>query len=223
MEAYGPPAGIIFGPNLTLNTTAGLGLFGMGAPAPQRQPTWARAIWPSSLTAQQQMWIYQLKGEVAAGFIINGLGPNATITDIVAASFKANKSVETERGLALGDSFTQVLVNYGYPPLLQPFAGQAGAVRAAASARALQAEGAPSFGRAGQPMQRDASQDWRNRGAGGRGALAPLSPTAGAQGSSTVVVVNQQPVTFTKNCVILYDGIALTLYDFKVVRIHITQ
>jgi len=229
LRTYGPPGGIVIsGPGgLTLNTLrtkdeemqARLGLIGPIAPA--APPDWARAVLPSSLAADQQMWLYRLKGEVTAGFIIKGNGNDAFTTDIIAASGKPNRSVETERGIHLGDKFSEILISYGYPPLIQPYAGQAqGAPRAAAAAGTLRGAGMPTFGRMGRsggPMGAGAMA----RGAGPVPTLgAAVAPAAGG---SQVVVISQQPITFTKHCVIIYDGMVFTLHNFRVVRIQVTE
>jgi len=260
MEAYGPPTGIVLtGPGgLTLNTMgpglgealAAAGLGSAGRTGQPGTPDWARPVWPASLASDQQMWIYRLQGGVSAGFIIKGKGLDASVTDIIAASFKANPRVETEKGIRLGDKFAQVLLNYGYPPLIQPYAAEVQPVAAPArvGAEALAGAGMPTFSLPGGPggplgpmgpaagpgmvgqmrgrMMGGAFMPGVSPGiARGTGPVATLGgtrvvrTTPGAQ----VIVVNHQPVTFTRHCVILYDGLAFTLYDFKVVRIHVTQ
>jgi hypothetical protein len=271
-KTYGAPKGIIVpGPGgLALNTVRPgmeqlFSELGNVAGSPTSQvgpPAWATPIWPASLNANQQMWVYVLQGGTLAGFIIKGSGLDATITDIIAASFKPNAKVVTERKVHLGDSYSRVLLNYGYPPLLQPFSG--GTTEAAMpiipSAAPLSAAGLPTFnnviggrragltgpagmtGRGGRGRGRMRSADDMEQGGdtgagrsartlGQRGTIGrgqgPM-PTLGAAPApvypgEAVLLVNQRPVTFTRNCVILYDGLAFTIYNFKVVRIHVTQ
>jgi|GEM_PF-4753502 len=221
METYGQPSGVIFpaGNGLALNTMRQ----GMMQASGNTPPEWAKAIWPSRLNADQQMWIYQLKGEVVAGFIIKGTGDAAMVTDIIAASFKPNSKVKTEGGVKLGDSLSRVLLNYGYPPLLQPFVVGA-TTRAAATPtvnRRLSATNMPNFGRVSGPEGRVTTP--RGSGPVPPMSTAPATSATSPGSAGRVVVVDQRPISFTKNCVILYNGLIFTLYDFKVVRIQVTQ
>jgi len=265
-KTYGAPKGIIVpGPGgLTLNTVRPgmeqlFSELGNVAGSPTSQvgpPAWATPIWPAGLNANQQMWVYVLQGGTLAGFVIKGSGLDATITDIIAASFKPNAKVVTERKVHLGDSYSRVLLNYGYPPLLQPFSG--GTTEAAMpiipSATPLSAAGLPTFnnvmggrragltGRGGRGRGRMRSSEGMEQGGNmrtgrragtpgqrgtigqGQGPVPTLeAPPASVYPGEAVLVVNQRPVTFTRNCVILYDGLAFTIYNFKVVRIHVTQ
>jgi len=68
------------------------------------------------------------------------------------------------------------------------------------------------------------------RGGGGRGGgaagLPPLgAPTAaGAAAELTAVaVVDHQQVSFSRDCVMIYEGIAFTLHDMKVYRVHVSE
>jgi hypothetical protein len=214
MVSYGVPSGVIFstGGGLSLNTMRG-GIMQASANTP---PEWAKTVWPSRLEADQQMWIYQLKNDLIAGFIVKGAGDAATVTDIIAASFTPNAKVKTEGGITLGDSLSKVLLNYGYPPLIQPF--QVGAATRAAAPGA--AVGRPGLG--GNKVPNFNRPDLRSSGTG---PVAPMGNTVTPVGGAgtKVVVVDQRPISFSKDCMILYNGISLTLYNFKVVRIHITQ
>ena len=245
-RAYGPPAGIVFagpGGGLILNTLRTqeeelmVQLGKLASTAPATPPDWAKYVLPSSLAADQQMWIYRMKSEngpISAGFIFRGYGTDAVVTDIVASSLKSSKKVRTEKGIRLGDRLAQVMLSYGYPPLIQPYPGalQTVTVPAQAPTATAKAAGVPNFSRpgAGSPMRGRGGRSMAGRprlGALGRGT-GPL-PTLGAATATTtfvgsqVAMINQRPVTFTKNCVILYDGLALTLYNFQVVRIQVTQ
>ncbi len=229
MRTYGAPAGIIVnGPGgLTLNTMR-TGMEGLVS----GMPNWARAVWPSGLASDQQMWIYRLKGDLSAGFLIKGQGTEAAVTDIIASSFKPNTKVETEKGIRLGDKFAQVLLNYGYPPIIQPYTAEVAQSAGPISApTAMGGAGLPTFqipgggGPAGM-MGGGGEQGMGSGGMYGTGAMRPAPYSGAAAPSSTgtqVAVVNHQPITFTRHCVILYNGLALTLYDFKVVRIHVSQ
>lgn len=258
-RVYGSPYMIV---------TSGMNTLKLRQPVKGDPADWARAVMPASLGDNQQMWIYRLSGAnkavLAAGFVIKGKGPDAYITDVIAASIAANPKVKTERGVRLGDDLKRVLLLYGYPPLIQPYQAQ---LSTTAGGRTLTAGGAmmPSFGASvmrpgagggpgamsagpgmmgGGPGMMGMGMPGMMGGAGGPGMMRPGAGAAGrgAIGSGTgpvapagstttvtaapgsqVLVVDQRPVTFTDNCVILYDGMAFTLYKFKVVRIQVTQ
>jgi hypothetical protein len=240
MRTYGPAMGVIVagaGGKPVLNTyltgeqeiLAGLELIPTAAPV--APPGWAKSVLPASLASDQQMWVYRLKGDITAGFLIKGTGEDAAVTDIIAFSLEPNPTVETEGGIRLGDSFAKVLLNYGYPPVLQPYAGRTEAAAPAAPTRALSGGGSPQFGRMGGAMR--PGRGGRPAGIGARRGVAAARgtgpvPTLGATatvptGKTQVAVLNHQPITFSKNCMILYNGLAFTLYDFKVVRVQVTQ
>ena len=66
------------------------------------------------------------------------------------------------------------------------------------------------------------------RGTRGAGAarLPPLgAPTAAgaAEELTAVAVVDHQQVSFSRDCVMIYEGIAFTLHDMKVYRIHVSE
>ena len=65
------------------------------------------------------------------------------------------------------------------------------------------------------------------RGGGGRGGgLPPLgAPTAAgaAEELTAVAVVDHQQISFSRDCVMIYEGIAFTLHDMKVYRIHVSE
>ncbi|MCJ7752829.1 MAG: hypothetical protein MUQ65_17370 [Armatimonadetes bacterium] len=69
-------------------------------------------------------------------------------------------------------------------------------------------------------------------GGGGRGGtraaggLPPLgAPTAAgaAEELTAVAVVDHQQISFSRDCVMIYEGIAFTLHDMKVYRIHVSE
>lgn len=242
MRAYGPPSGVVVpgaGGRPALNSLRSLqeeqllaNLRLTAAPQTTGVPGWASMILPPTLANDRQMWIYRLKGNLSIGFIIKGNGEEAEVTDIVTASLDPDQRVVTERGIHLGDTFSQILLSYGYPPLIQPFSVE----RAGPGTRPVTAAGAgagPGRGMGGGPGFRG-GMGMRPGGAAAPPPAAPAGAGAGPlptfgvtviRGGATeqVAVVNQQPITFTKHCVILYDGLAFTLYNFKVVRIQITQ
>jgi hypothetical protein len=218
VELYGYPAGVVFstGNTVSLNTMReGLTLPAAG----NTPPDWAKTVWPAKLQADQQMWIYQLKGDVVAGFIVKGIGDAATVTDIVATSFNPNPKVRTEGGIALGDDFHKLLLDYGYPPLIQPFAVGASRGPQTTGPGLMRATGLPNFNRAAM-LGKGGPNALRSQGVG---PVAPLGAAPAPAGAAKVVVVDQRPISFTRNCVVLYNGLAFTLYEFKVVRIQVTQ
>ena len=40
---------------------------------------------------------------------------------------------------------------------------------------------------------------------------------------TATAVVNQQAITFSRDCIMIYEGIAFTLHDMKVYRIHVSE
>jgi hypothetical protein len=65
-------------------------------------------------------------------------------------------------------------------------------------------------------------------GAGaGRGTLPPLTAAALPAGQAAVftatATVNNQAISFSRDCILIYEGIAFTLHDMKVVRIHVSE
>nr|NIM05139.1 hypothetical protein [Armatimonadota bacterium]NIO74919.1 hypothetical protein [Armatimonadota bacterium]NIO96620.1 hypothetical protein [Armatimonadota bacterium] len=201
-------------------------------------PGWAKPVLPGKLASDQQMWLYRLKGGLTAGFILKGTGDDALVTDIIAFSLEPDVSVQTERGIKLGDSFSQVVISYDYPSVLQPYlSGGKGEVSAApaAAGRTLGGGGSPSFRRTGGAMRQPSGRGARGRGGGaarvrgagarggGRAGAAGGAATQRTQGQATQVSVLDKPISFSKHCVIIYDGLVFTLFDFKVVRIHVTE
>ena len=61
---------------------------------------------------------------------------------------------------------------------------------------------------------------------GGATGLPPLgAPTAAgtAEELTAVAVVDHQQISFSRDCVMIYEGIAFTLHDMKVYRIHVSE
>jgi hypothetical protein len=59
---------------------------------------------------------------------------------------------------------------------------------------------------------------------GGRGALPPLGAAAGAAvGGPVQAFSDTAAVTFSRNCILTYEGIAFTIQDMKVMRIHVSE
>jgi hypothetical protein len=65
-------------------------------------------------------------------------------------------------------------------------------------------------------------------GAGaGRGTLPPLTAAALPAGQAAVftatATVNNQAISFSRDCILVYEGIAFTLHDMRVVRIQVSE
>jgi hypothetical protein len=61
-------------------------------------------------------------------------------------------------------------------------------------------------------------------GRAGRGTLPPLGTAATPEEQFTATaVVDHQAVTFSRSCLMIYEGIAFTLHDMKVYRIHVSE
>lgn len=61
---------------------------------------------------------------------------------------------------------------------------------------------------------------------GGGGGLPPLgaaAPTGGADQFTATAVVNHQAISFSRDCTLVYEGIAFALHDMKVFRIHVSE
>jgi len=285
MEVFGPPTGTLIsgeGGAPTLVQWA----FGGAAAGGGLLPPWAYAVRPATLGSNQQLWAYDLgkkaKG-LAAGFVITGQGPDAVVTDIIAASFKpapaAQAFAQTRKGVHLGSSFQEVLLAYGYPPAMEIFVEQGvaggttagvgmpgmpympympmpgGQARPTAGGMALP----PMFGSTPPSYQPQAARPpgyagpastspyypgtgtglyslYAPGGAGAPSLYAPggagagLPPAlsayggaAGAPGAGMVAMVNREPISFSKSLSLYYSGLALTLHDLKVVRIHVSE
>ncbi len=66
----------------------------------------------------------------------------------------------------------------------------------------------------------------RRAAAGGRGSLPPLGQAAlaGTEAALTAsAIVNNQAVGFSRDCILTYEGIAFTMHDLRVVRIHVSE
>ncbi len=64
------------------------------------------------------------------------------------------------------------------------------------------------------------------RGGGGRGGLPPLGVTPTPSQAETLMrtaVVDRQSISFSRDCTMVYEGIAFALHDFKVYRIHVSE
>lgn len=64
------------------------------------------------------------------------------------------------------------------------------------------------------------------RRGGGRGALPPLGAGAGAgaaAGGPVQAFSDTAPITFSRDCILTYEGIAFTIQDMKVMRIHVSE
>lgn len=66
----------------------------------------------------------------------------------------------------------------------------------------------------------------RGGGRGGRGGLPPLGAAPAAGGADQFLasaVVNHQAITFSRDCTMVYEGIAFAIHDMKVFRIHVSE
>ncbi len=66
----------------------------------------------------------------------------------------------------------------------------------------------------------------RRGGGGAGGALPPLgaaAPTGASDQFSASAVVNHQAISFSRDCTLVYEGIAFALHDMKVFRIHVSE
>jgi hypothetical protein len=66
----------------------------------------------------------------------------------------------------------------------------------------------------------------RRGGTAGRGTLPPLGQQAlgGAAGLPTATaVVDNQAISFARDCILTYEFVAFTLHDMRVVRIHVSE
>jgi len=199
--AYGSPNAMITAP-MTYNPMAppGTPLAGYAA-----LPAFAKAVAPMALEGEQLEWIYQ-RGQISLGFIFEGRGPDALVSDIIVAMWNRQNvtapDIRTEEGITLNSSFRDVLLAYGYPVLLQT-------LRAAPTAPSRSPQMALPPG--GRP-------------AAGTGALPPLQITAAPTAvGETTATVGLSTETFTKHCILSYPGVTFTLFNMKVVRIHIYE
>ena len=113
-------------------TKTELASLGGAATVGEGLPWWALPVRVAALGPTQEEWIYRVdRHRVSAGFIINGSGDDAVITDIIAAGFSPTSYVSTSRGIHLGSNFSDVLKAYGWPPRMEVYlesgAGAAGA------------------------------------------------------------------------------------------------
>jgi hypothetical protein len=62
---------------------------------------------------------------------------------------------------------------------------------------------------------------------GGRGGLPPLGTRAPAPGAAELLtaqaVVDHASIGFSRDCILTYEGVAFTLHDMKVYRIHVSE
>jgi len=66
----------------------------------------------------------------------------------------------------------------------------------------------------------------RRAAGGGRGSLPPLGQQAlagTAAALTATATVNNQAVGFSRDCILTYEGIAFTLHNLRVVRIHVSE
>jgi hypothetical protein len=60
---------------------------------------------------------------------------------------------------------------------------------------------------------------------GGRGGLPPLGAAAqnAITGLTATSSVNNQTISFSRDCILTYEGIAFTLHNMRVMRIHVSE
>jgi hypothetical protein len=195
--AFGTPNGMITQP-LTYNPMQPVGMPVAGYPA---LPTFAKAVAPTALGPGQQEWVYQ-RGPIAYGFILQGKGNDAQVSDIIISIWNQVSArapnAKTEKGITLGDSFRNVLLRYDYPALIQT-------LHVAPSVSQTPAMILPP---AGQP-------------AVGSIALPPVPVSGGVNEVTGPVGLGTE--MFTRHCILSYPGVTFTLFDMKVVRIHIYE
>lgn len=62
-------------------------------------------------------------------------------------------------------------------------------------------------------------------GGGGRGTLPPLGTarTGAAASAGVQAFSDNTPVTFSRDCILTYEGIAFTIQNMRVMRIHVSE
>jgi hypothetical protein len=176
-------------------------------------PLAADVVRVARLGRLQVEWIYGLGRrdkdlpEVSLGVVITGQGPDAVVSDIIAASLTgASALAVTGKGIRLGDPFSSVLGRYGFPT------DGLVAFQARPAPTATSVAYAMPGGRPGTP------------GAPPAAAMAPSgSAGVGVVGESIVVRLDDHDALFTDSCVADYGEIDFTLVNMKVVRIHIAD
>jgi hypothetical protein len=60
---------------------------------------------------------------------------------------------------------------------------------------------------------------------GARGTLPPLGTATGGAGVGAGVQAysDNNPIAFTRDCILTYEGIAFTIQDMRVMRIHVSE
>lgn len=235
-STYGNPDGVIASGGV-FNTLKVLGPEEVGQGG---LPHWAYAIRMDGLDASQVIWAYN-RPPAAIGFLITGEGADAHVNGIVASLWKkltTSSIVETKKGIRLGDSFTKVLLKYGFPqtlavmsaPIVQQRTTGLGALPAVAGMAGAPRlmSGATALGTAGPAMLPSAGPSARYGGAapGGYGRLPPATPVVGqsqeASGQFSGVIMGQS-LALSRHMVIGYpeQGLEFALYDMQVVRIQV--
>jgi hypothetical protein len=235
-STYGNPDGVIASGGV-FNTLKVLGPEEVGQGG---LPHWAYAIRMDGLDASQVIWAYN-RPPAAIGFLISGEGADAHVNGIVASLWKkltTSSIVQTKKGIRLGDSFTKVLLKYGFPqtlavmsaPIVQQRTTGLGALPAVAGMA-----GAPSLvsGYAAPGTAAPAMVPSAGPGAGlgvaapgGYGRLPPATPAVGqsqeASGQFSGVIMGQS-LSLSRHMVIGYpeQGLEFALYDMQVVRIQV--
>ena len=199
------------------NVLTGTGFPPFGLVAGQPAPAFAMRV--PSLPPNSQQWIYPVGSSLYVGVIIRGQERNAVITDIMVFSAEKGDAgkAKTHLGIGLGSSFAQVLGAYDYPPVIEAFGGGAsgpapGAPAAAASTAVVGWD--PNYTGEDNPSPPPAPVAPASPVA----AAAPVAPTGGG-----TFVVHGRPVTFTRNMILTYRGVAFALFDMKVVRVHVSE
>lgn len=197
-------------------TTYGGGQVVTGSTANLGLPPRADVVRVARLGRSQVQWIYLL-GDLSLGVVITGHGPDAVVSDVIAASLKGgDRRVVTEKGIRLGDPFSAVIGRYGFPTdglitfQSRPSPSGASVSYGPSITRRATAPGYPT------PMPRPAvTAPARGAGVGGT--------EIGVVGESIVVNFGDRKTLFTRCCVGDYGEIDFTFCNMKVVRIHIVD
>jgi hypothetical protein len=197
------PAGATVGVTPT-PTTFGGGQVVTGSTANLGLPPAADIVRVARLGRSQVEWFYLL-GDLSVGVVITGQGPDAVVSDVIAASLRSkHPGVVTEKGIRLGDPLSAVIGRYGFPT---------------DGLTTFQSRPSPSGTSVGYgtSVTRPATAPTTIRGAGVGGT------EVGVVGESVVVNFDDRKTLFTKCCVGDYGEIDFTFCDLKVVRIHIVD
>lgn len=193
-------------------------------------PAWAYPIRVGYLGLDQQQYLYRINSTYSLGVVLTGEGAEARVTDIVAASLEpflyravagsvkkiplANKldmfykpkkldlSAGTSLGVIMGASFARVLQRHGWPDVFIPFV-----TNQAAEYKLSSTDKEPNVS-----------------------TISGIGATGVHAGVDKIRIYNPNggfnlETGFTNNFMLLYvdHGVAITVIDMTVVRLHIGQ